>query len=199
MIDDAAPLLAEAEHTNAATLLADAEDGIAARLVAEAEETIEAWLCELDEAWIRILEDAHVEARRVVQEARSRAAEVVGEAEDDARAVLAGAGKLAAIQLAEAEAEAHRTRQLAAESRATARAIAVAADATVSGRVQVDDLVALGHAVERLRIELSRVIDAAFDALPAVEATAAALAVDPLPPVAAPRPRGLLRRLLRAA
>ena len=173
-------------------------DDDAAQLLAEAEDEIEAWLCELDVEWIRIIDDARREASRVVRDAETRAGELVAEAEHDARALLAGAGKLAAIQLAEAEAEAHRTRQLATESRETARAIAAAADATVSGRVRVDDLAALGQAVDRLRTELSRVIDAAFDALPAVEATAAALAVD-VPMTAEPaRPRRFLRRLLRS-
>jgi len=67
----------------------------------------------------------------------------------------------------------------------------------------VHDLAALATAVVRLRGELTRVVDAAFDALPAVEATAAALAVDldaPGPEQEdADRPprRGLFRRLLR--
>jgi hypothetical protein len=168
-------------------------------LLAEAEEQIEAWLCELDREWVRILDDARAEAERLVHEAEGRAAALVAVAEDDARAILAGAGKVAAQQLAEAEVEAAKARTLAAESSETARAIAAAADATVSGRVQVDDLAALGQAVERLRVELSRVVDAAFDALPAVEATAAALRreVGEPAPVEPPRGRGLLRRLLR--
>jgi hypothetical protein len=157
-------------------------------LLAEAEEQIEAWLCELDAEWARVLADAE-----------ARAAAIIEQAELDARALLAGAGRLAAMQIAEADAEAERTRSLAAESRQTAAAIAAAADATVSGRVGADDLAALGHAVERLRIELSRIVDAAFDALPAVEATAAALQLEqPATTASAPvRTRGFVRRLLR--
>lgn len=158
----------------------------AAELIAEAEEQIEAWFCEADRAWERIVADAH-----------ARAAEILAGAENDARAVLAAVGRLAAIQLAEAEIEADRARTLANESRETAHALAAAAEATVSGRVGVEDLAALGHAVQRLRIELSRIVDAAFDALPAVEATAAALDLEPLHAMAEPpKSRGIVRRLL---
>lgn len=207
----------------------------ATRLIAAAEEQIEAWLCELDATWMRLLADAridavrivaaaqseanvvlaiaradaaslvsagHVRAAMLVAEAEARASEIMNRAETESRALLAGAGKLASMQLAESEAEVQRARNLAVESSATAEALAFAADATVSGRVHVDDLAALGHAVERLRTELSRVVDAAFDALPAVEATAAALNLDKVAPttepvVVPPKKRGFVKRLLR--
>ena len=150
----------------------------AAELLAEAEEQIEAWLCELDAAWARLLDDAH-----------EQAADIVAAAEEHAAAILA-----------DAEAEAVRVRALALESTATAETLALAADAAATGRVKVDDLASLGHAVHRLRTELSRVVEAAFDAIPAVEATAAALAVVDAPVDApAPRRRGFVRRLFSRA
>lgn len=178
----------------------------------EVEEEIEAWLCELDAQWTRILADARTEAATIVGAARLEATELISRAEahaaelmaktdEDIHTLLAGAGRLASMQLHEAQVEVIKARNLAAESSATAEALAVAADATVDGRVQVDDLAALGTAVLRLRGELSRVVDAAFDALPAVEATAAALKLDDAPvvvPAKAPRKKqGFVRRLLR--
>jgi len=80
------------------------------------------------------------------------------------------------------------------------RAAATPPDAV--GSVEANDLAALAAAVEQLRVELSRVVEAAFDALPAVEATAAALrTVDAEEPAIEPAPRrrrGLLRRLTRS-
>lgn len=202
---------------------------LAELFLAEAEEQIEAWLCDLDGAWHRIVAEGEAEARGLVEEARSEAVVIVAQAHADANAILenaelrleliaaarseaaeivaaahaeanaildkaemestsllAGTGKLASILLAEAEAEASSVRAL--------------------GRVHVDDLAGLGTAVLRLRSELSKVVDAAFDALPAVEAIASALDLDaptaapaiaPQPqPAPAPR-RGMLRRLLR--
>jgi hypothetical protein len=180
----------------------------AERLVREAEDQIEAWLCELDATWTRILADARIEAVRIVAAAQDRstamlaaAEERVAQAEHDSATLLAGSARLARMQLAEAEADVVRARTLAAESSATAEALAVAADAAARGHVETHDLVALGDAVVRLRTELSRVVDAAFDALPAVEATAAALHVDPARielPEPAPKPKvGFVRRLLR--
>lgn len=161
----------------------------AARLLAEAEEQIEAWLCELDATWIRILDDARAEALRVVATARAEALEIIAEARTDAAALVA-----------EAQREVLKARTLAAESDATAAALAHAASAAATGRVQVSDMAALGAAVTRLRVELSRVVDAAFDALPAVEATAAALRLDEPESPSLPAPRtkvGFIRRLLR--
>lgn len=209
----------------------------AARVLAEAEEQIEAWLCELDATWNRILDDARTEARSVVAKARieafeiiavaradaaalaadghnaasrtiadaeARAAALLAKAEDDSQALLSGSGKLASMQLAEAQSEVLKARTLAAESSATVAALAHAASAAATGRVQIADLAALGDAVTRLRSELSRVVDAAFDALPAVEATAAALQLEepvsleaPVPAAAPPKKVGMIRRLLR--
>jgi cell division septum initiation protein DivIVA len=205
----------------------------AARLLADAEEQIEAWLCELDATWTRLLADArieatrtvgaaqdeanellavaradaaalvadaHAEVTRLVTEAEARAATIVARADDETNRLLAGAGRLASMQLAEAQAEVLKARALATESSATAEALAFAADAAVTGRVQSDDLAALGTALTRLRSELSRVVDAAFDALPAVEATAAALKLDEpitVPDPAPKKPQGFVRRLLR--
>lgn len=179
----------------------------------EVEDAIEAWLCELDAQWTQILADARAEAASIVGSARLEAADLISRAEahaaelmaktdEDIHALLAGAGRLASMQLQEAQVEVLKARALAAESTATAEALAVAADATVEGRVQVDDLAALGTAVLRLRGELSRVVDAAFDALPAVEATAAALKLDDEEPVVVPakaprKKQGFVRRLLR--
>lgn len=193
-------------------------------LLAEAEEQIEAWLCELDGIWARILADGRAEATETVAAARAEVAELIAAArseamrtlaEADLRAtaiiekaqtesssLLAGSARLASMQLAESEAEVLRARALAIESNATAQALALAADAAVTGRVRVDDLAALGTAVLRLRTELSRVVDAAFDALPAIEATASALnlAAPVTLPEPAPEPtkkRGFVRRLMR--
>jgi hypothetical protein len=179
----------------------------------ELEEQIEAWLCELDATWTRILTDARSEAAEIVAEAHAEAEVVLAQAEKHAadllnrtdhevNTLLTGAGRLASMQLQEAQIEVVKARNLAAESSATAEALAVAADATITGRVHLDDLEALGTAVLRLRSELSRVVDAAFDAIPAVEATAAALALEEQEPVEVPdaKPRakqGFVRRLLR--
>jgi hypothetical protein len=115
---------------------------------------------------------------------------ILADARAEAADIVAAAQTRAAALVAAAEAEAAELRELAA-SRA----------ATIDERVGPDDLAALAQAVERLRVELSRVVEAAFDALPAVEATAAALRTaeteEPaLPP--APKRRGLVRRLMRA-
>lgn len=166
-------------------------------MVREAEEQIESWLVELDGLWngliadarreadeilliaradaAAVVADAHTQAARVTSEADRRAETIVARADTDARALLANAGRLAAVELAEAHAEVARVRALATESSLTAQALALAAQAAASGRVKHDDLAALGESVQRLRAELSRVVDAAFDAMPAVEATAAAL------------------------
>ncbi|MEA3021039.1 MAG: hypothetical protein QOI47_2563 [Actinomycetota bacterium] len=182
-------------------LLADARIG-AVRIVATAQADANAALAIARADSASLVSLGHTHAALIVSEAEARAREIVHRAETESRSLLAGAAKLASMQLADAEAEVQRARSLAVESSATAEAIASAADATVSGRVRVDDLAALGHAVERLRTELSRVVDAAFDALPAVEATAAALKLDDVAPVpvavaAPPKKRGFVKRLLR--
>lgn len=102
-----------------------------------------------------------------------------------------------------ATAKAHAAEIVAwAETDANAiRAAAAATPATDAGHVDANDLAALAAAVEQLRVELSRVVEAAFDALPAVEATAAALrTVGPETPATEPGPRrrGFLRRLTRS-
>ena len=175
------------------------------RALREAEEQIEAWLCELDATWTRLLADARIEATRIVAAARDEADAILedararlAQAEHDSTTLLAGTARLARMQMAESEAEVVRARALAVESSATAQALALAADAAARGHVEVHDLAALGTAVERLRAELSRVVDAAFDALPAVEATAAALGLEDHDVATAPRKRrGIVRRLLR--
>jgi hypothetical protein len=153
----------------------------AAMLLAEAEEQIEAWLCELDAEWHGILEDARAQAGAMVAAAMSDAAELLVAAEAQAAAILATA-----------EREAAAVREGAARD----------ADGDEPGRVDADDLAALASAVEQLRVELSRVVEAAFDALPAVEATAAALRTvdtDDAAAASAPRRRrGLFRRLTRS-
>jgi cell division septum initiation protein DivIVA len=102
-----------------------------------------------------------------------------------------------------ATAKAHAAEIVAwAETDANAiRAAAATPASTEIGHVEADDLAALAAAVEQLRIELSRVVEAAFDALPAVEATAAALRtveVEKPETEPAPRRRGFLRRLTRS-
>ena len=102
-----------------------------------------------------------------------------------------------------AAAKAHAAEIVAwAESDANAIRAAAAASTSEIGSVEANDLAALAAAVEQLRVELSRVVEAAFDALPAVEATAAALRTVDAEPVAtvepAPRRRRFLRRLTRA-
>ncbi|HYD10845.1 MAG TPA: hypothetical protein VEA78_12155, partial [Acidimicrobiales bacterium] len=164
----------------------------------EYEEQIEAWLVELDRRWLALLAEAehvladaradaaslradgHRDAAELVTTAEARAAEIVAAAEIDARTLLAGAGKLAAMQLADAENDVARIRRAAAQSTEAAQVLAIA-DAALSRRVSASDLDALGSAVERLRAELSNIVDAAFDALPAVEATAAALRLEDEP------------------
>lgn len=172
-------------------------------LLREAEDEIEAWCCELDAAWLAL----HEEADQVLAEARTDAAEIVALARVEAE-----------LLVADARAEAEEVHRRAGEHEDVIRALEVAE------RLQAGDhLTGLREAIDRLRAELSNVVDAAFDALPAVEATAAALdeatreddviidltaaAEEPeyadLPPVrelvgaGAPVKRGIFRRLLR--
>jgi F0F1-type ATP synthase membrane subunit b/b' len=122
-------------------------------LLQQAEEEIEAWLCELDAQWTAILDDAHAEARRITDDAHAEADVILSEAQ------------------ARAEDEYERLRALAAEHAEAVKALAAAEDVEVAD----EHLESLHEAVVRLRAELSRVVDAAFDAIPAVEATAEAI------------------------
>lgn len=126
-------------------------------LLRQAEEEIEAWLCELDSQWTAILDDACAEADRIVADAHARA-------EADAELIISEAQ-------ARAEDEYERLRALAAEHAEAVKALAAAEDVELAD----EHLQSLHEAVVRLRAELSRVVDAAFDAIPAVEATADAL------------------------
>lgn len=155
----------------------------------EYEDEIETWLCELDRQWHALV----VEAEAAIADGERRAADIVELAQLEAAQLVA-----------DAEAEVARIRLAAVRSPQAAQVLA-AADAALASSVSSSDLDALRSAVERLRVELSNVVDAAFDALPAVEATAAALRVPepepaPAPEVLvleAPRKRGFLRRLVR--
>jgi cell division septum initiation protein DivIVA len=97
-----------------------------------------------------------------------------------------------------AAAKAHAA-EIVAWAETDANAIrAAAATPAPPASVEANDLAALAAAVEQLRVELSRVVEAAFDALPAVEATAAALrTVDVVEPVDEPAPRRRSRLLAR--
>ena len=155
----------------------------------EYEDEIETWLCELDRQWHALV----VEAEAAIAEGERRAADLVELAQLEAAQLVA-----------DAEAEVARIRLAAVRSPQAAQVLA-AADAALASSVSSSDLDALRSAVERLRVELSNVVDAAFDALPAVEATAAALRVaepdvgsEPeLIVLETPRKRGFLRRLVR--
>lgn len=177
------------------------------QLLREAEDQIEAWCCELDAAWLAL----HEGAAQALATARTDAAEIVALARVEAE-----------LLVADARAEAEEVHRRAGEHEDVIRALEVAE------RLQTGDhLTGLREAIDRLRSELSNVVEAAFDALPAVEATAAALdeAMEPpeidlvevidltaaaeepeyaeLPPArelvgaGVPARRGLLRRLLR--
>lgn len=158
-------------------------------LLRDAEDRIEAWLCELDVTWHELLADANLEADRMRTEALADAGELVATARLEAEEIIAAA---------------HAT---AGEHADVIQAL-TAAERDAAG----DELASLRDAVARLRRELSRLMDAAFDAFPAVEATAEAidraLVGDDDPTVdlrqepdvldiREPTRRGLLRRLLR--
>ena len=155
-------------------------------LLRDAEDRIEEWLCELDATWCALLADAECDTERIRNEALADAGELVAGARLEAEDIIAAA---------------HAT---AGEHADVIRALA-AAERDAAG----EELVSLREAVARLRRELSRLVDAAFDALPAVEATAEAidralddevidLTVEPEIIVIQETPRrGLLRRLLR--
>jgi ATP phosphoribosyltransferase regulatory subunit HisZ len=155
-------------------------------LLREAEDQIEAWLCDLDGTWRTTLADAVDRAERIRAAAAADAAELVAIARVEAELILA---------------DAHAT---AGEHADVIRALT-----TAEREVVGEELESLREAVSRLRSELSNLVDAAFDALPAVEATAEAIdralgdeeAVEPEPElvtVGAPAPkRGRLRRIFR--
>ena len=140
-------------------------------LLRDAEDEIETWLCELDEQWKALLADAEQRAERIRDEALAEAADTIDAARAEAERILADAEALAGEHLD------------------VIRALTAAEHEAVG-----EELAGLRDAVTRLRTELSRVVDAAFDAMPAVEATAEAIdrAIE-----SEPVKRGLLRRLLR--
>jgi hypothetical protein len=144
-------------------------------LLHEAEEQIEAWLCDLDLEVTELVESAERHAARTRAEADDVLTAARVEATQILEAARAQAGKDATRVVAEAEARAQeeyeRLRALAAEHAEAVRALADAEDVTVAD----EHLESLHEAVTRLRAELSRVVDAAFDAIPAVEATAEAI------------------------
>jgi vacuolar-type H+-ATPase subunit E/Vma4 len=154
-------------------------------LLREAEDRIEEWLCELDATWCALLAGVESDAEHIRQDALADAGEIVAAARLEAEEIIAAA---------------HAT---AGEHADVIRALA-AAERDAAG----EELVSLREAVARLRRELSRLVDAAFDALPAVEATAEAidralddevtgLIAEAEIVVEEGRRRGLLRRLLR--
>jgi len=140
-------------------------------LLREAEDEIEAWLCRLDQEWKALLADAERQAERIHTAARDEAAAIVEAARAEANRILADAD------------------ELAGEHVDVIRALTTAESEAVG-----EELAGLREAVTRLRAELSRVVDAAFDAIPAVEATADAIdrAIE-----REPIKRGFVRRLLR--
>ena len=151
-------------------------------LLREAEEQIEAWLCELDTTWKAILADAEGQADRIRELAFAEAEELVAGARQEAERILT-----------EADAQ-------AGEHLDVIRALSTAERETVG-----EELAGLREAVNRLRTELSRVVDAAFDAMPAMEATADAIdralgheEPEPEPELVAagPAPKGRRRFLL---
>lgn len=159
-----------------------------------AEEQLELAWCVLDAEWHRLLDEASEEAARIVDDARAAAGDEAARIVDDAHAE-------AAALLLEAQERADR---MLAEARAARPAPAAA----------VDDPTGIREALQRLRSELSHVVDAALDAFPAIEATAELFADpapepepepvidltadDPVLEVGTERP-GRLRRLLRLA
>jgi F0F1-type ATP synthase membrane subunit b/b' len=102
------------------------------------------------EAWLC---DLDLQWNEILDDARAEAARIISDAQ------------------ARAEDEYERLRALASEHAEAVRALAAAEDVDVADQ----HLESLHEAVVRLRAELSRVVDAAFDAMPAVEATADAI------------------------
>lgn len=121
-------------------------------LLREAEDQIEEWWCALDGAWRRTMAEADDQAERTLAAARADAAEIVAIARVEAELIIADANATAG------------------EHADVIRALTTAEREAVG-----EELESLREAVNRLRSELSRLVDAAFDALPAVEATADAI------------------------
>jgi vacuolar-type H+-ATPase subunit E/Vma4 len=140
-------------------------------MLREAEEEIEAWLCQLDAEWKEVLADAERHADRIRTGALDEAEEILDAARAEAERLLSEA-----------------------DERAGEHVDVIRALTTAESEAVGEELAGLREAVTRLRAELSRVVDAAFDAIPAVEATADAIdrAMEH-----EPIRRGLLRRLLR--
>src|SRR5437879_13730539 len=118
-------------------------------LLRDAEDRIETWLCELDVTWHELTAEAELDADRIRTEALADAGELIAMARLEADEIIAAANATAG------------------EHADVIRAL-TAAERDAAG----EELVSLREAVERLRRELSRVVAAAFDALPALEATA---------------------------
>jgi len=162
-------------------------------LLAAETELEQAW-CDLDREWHRLLQEAHEEGVGIVHDAETEAAHVVRDAHVEATSIVDMAQAEAAALLLEAQEQADR---IVAEAR---RAPLPAA--------AVEDPTGIREALQRLRTELSGVVDAALDAFPAIEATAdlfAAPAPPPEPvidltePAPVVRRPGRVRRLLRLA
>jgi hypothetical protein len=144
------------------------------QLLRDAEDEIEEWLCELDGTWKALLVDAEGRAERLLDDATLASEEVLRRARAEAGRIVADAESIAAQRLLEADADFERLQAIASEHIEAIRAL-TAADVIAARAVDDEQLGALRDAVQRLRTELSRVVDAAFDALPAMEATADAI------------------------
>jgi vacuolar-type H+-ATPase subunit E/Vma4 len=150
-------------------------------LLRQAEDEIEAAWCALDAAHGRMLEAARTEAAATLAAARTEATGIVAAAREETEQLLVTARVEAAGILAKAD-------ETAGEHADVIRAL-TEAEREAAG----EELAALRAAVDRLRVELSRVVDAAFDALPVMEATS-----ETIDQLLEPK-RGLFRRLLRRA
>lgn len=146
-----------------------------------AEEDLEAAWCNLDREWHRLLAEASDEAARVVRAAHDDAAEVVAAARTEATAVVEDAHAEAAALLLEAQERADR----------------LVADARRSALAEIDtdlpeDPTGIREALQRLRLQLSNVVDAALDAFPTIEATAELFADADGPVEAQPDPEAAI-------
>ena len=149
-------------------------------LLREAEDQIEDWWCALDGAWRQTIAATQDEAQRLLAGARADAAEIVTVARVEAELIIADANATAGEH-----------------------ADVIRALTTAEREAAGEELESLREAVNRLRAELSRLVDAAFDAFPAVETAAAALddALGEPEPVlvgAPPKKRGFFRRFRRS-
>jgi cell division septum initiation protein DivIVA len=156
-------------------------------LLRAAEDQIEDWWCALDGAWRQTIAAAEEEADRLKAAARADAAEIVAVARVEAELIIADANATAGEH-----------------------ADVIRALTTAEREAAGEELESLRDAVNRLRAELSRLVDAAFDAFPAVETAAAAidqalgepdpdLAFEPVVPGPPPKRRGFLRRVFSRA